>query len=102
MVGPMGTGANRGQPRSVGRAATAIRDLNSGDFAFVMATGIISTGTFLLGPSWLSQAFLVIASIGFVVLIVALVIRLARYRSRVAADFRAPERVFGFFAVSAS
>lgn len=98
----MDTGTNRGQPPSFGRAATAIRDMNPGDFAFVMATGIISTGTFLLGPSWLSQALLVIASIGFVVLIVALVIRLARYRSRVAADFRAPERVFGFFAVSAS
>jgi tellurite resistance protein TehA-like permease len=67
-----------------------------------MATGIISTGTFVLGPSWLSQALLVIASIGFVVLIVALVIRLALYPSRVAADFRAPERVFGFFAVPAS
>jgi tellurite resistance protein TehA-like permease len=85
-----------------GRAATAIRDLQPTCFAFVMATGIISTGTFLLGPSWLSRVLLVIASIGFVVLIAALVIRLARYRSRVVADFQAPERVFGFFAVSAS
>jgi len=67
-----------------------------------MATEIISTGTFLLGPSWLSQALLVIAAIGFVVLIVALVIRLARYRAQVAADFRAPDRVFGFFTVAAS
>lgn len=67
-----------------------------------MATGIISTGTFLLGPSWLSQALLVIASIGFVVLIAALVIQLARYRPQVVADFQAPERVFGFFAISAS
>ena len=98
----MGAGANRGQTRSLGRAATVIRDLNPDVFAFVMATGIISTGTFLLGPSWLSQALLVIASIGFVVLIVALGIRLARYRSQVASDFRNPERVFGFFAVSAS
>jgi len=102
MVWPMDTGTNRGQPRSLGRAASVIRDLNPGDFAFVMATGIISTGTFLLGPSWLSRALLVIASVGFVVLIVALVIRLARYPSWVTADFRAPERVFGFFAVSAS
>jgi len=67
-----------------------------------MATGIISTGAFLLGPSWLSQALLVIASVGFVVLVAALVIWLARYRSRVAAEFRAPEGVFGFFAISAS
>jgi tellurite resistance protein TehA-like permease len=67
-----------------------------------MATGIISTGTFLLGPSWLSQTLLVIASMGLVLLIAVLVIRLARYGSRVAADFRAPDRVFGFFAISAS
>jgi tellurite resistance protein TehA-like permease len=79
-----------------------IRDLHPSDLAFVMATGIISTGTFLLGPPWLSRTLLVIASIGFAVLIAALVLQLARYRSRVVADFRAPERVFGFFAVSAS
>ena len=85
-----------------GRAATAIRDLHPSYFAFVMATGIISTGTFLLGPSWLSRVLLVIASIGLVVLIAALVIQLARYPSRTVADFQAPERVFGFFAISAS
>ena len=47
----MDTGTDRGQPRSMGRAAIAIRDKNPADFAFVMATGIISTGAFLLGPS---------------------------------------------------
>jgi len=98
----MDTGTDPGQPRPLGRASTVIRNLNPGDFAFVMATGIMSTGTFLLGPSWLSQALLIIASIGFAALVVALVIRLTRYPSQVAADFRAPERVFGFFAVSAS
>jgi tellurite resistance protein TehA-like permease len=98
----MDAGTSRSQHRPLRPAATIIRDLNPGDFAFVMATAIISTGTFLLGPPWLSQALLVIASIGFAVLIVALVIRLTRYRSRVAADFRDPQRVFGFFAISAS
>jgi hypothetical protein len=43
------------QTRSPGRIALAIRDLNPGYFAFVMASGIVSTGAFLLGPSWLSQ-----------------------------------------------
>jgi tellurite resistance protein TehA-like permease len=80
----------------------AIRDLHPSYFAFVMATGIISTGTFLLGPAWLSRVLLVTASTGFVVLIAALALRLARHRSQVVADFRAPERVFGFFAISAS
>jgi tellurite resistance protein TehA-like permease len=98
----MDAGANGGQPWSQGRAGRFVRDLNPADFAFVLATGILSAGTFVLGPPWLSQALLVIASTGFVVLIVTLVIRLARYRTQVAADFRAPDRVFGFFAVAAS
>ena len=66
-----------------------------------MATGIISTGTFTLGPSWLSRLFLVMASIGFAVLAAALVLRLSHYRSSVAADVRAPDRVFGFFTIVA-
>jgi tellurite resistance protein TehA-like permease len=66
-----------------------------------MATGIISTGTFLLGPSWLSRTLLVVASAGLVVLSGALVIRLVRFRPSVAADVHAPERVFGFFTITA-
>jgi tellurite resistance protein TehA-like permease len=94
-------GAAAGQARSPGRAARAIRDLHPGYFAFVMATGIISTGTFLLGPSWLSRTLLVVASAGLVVLSVALVIRLVRFRPSVVADINAPERVFGFFTITA-
>jgi tellurite resistance protein TehA-like permease len=83
------------------QVAARIRELHPSYFAFVMATGIISTGAFLSGLSWLSLALLIAASIGFVVLVVALVIWLARYRSRVVAELRAPERAFGFFAISA-
>jgi tellurite resistance protein TehA-like permease len=97
----MSTGAAGGQTRSLSRTATAIRELHPGYFAFVMATGIISTGTFLLGPSWLSRALLAAASIGLVVLSAALVLRLAMFRSSVAADIQAPERVFGFFTIVA-
>jgi tellurite resistance protein TehA-like permease len=96
-----GAGLAVGQTRSPGRAATAIRDLHPGYFAFVMATGIISTGTFLLGPSWLSRTLLVVASAGLVVLSVALLIRVVRFRPSVMADIRAPERVFGFFTITA-
>src|SRR5215467_14462997 len=88
----MTTDTASSQTRLADRVAMVIRDLHPSYFAFVMATGIISTGTFLLGPSWLSQALLVIASIGFAVLVVALVIWLVRHRSR----------VMGFFAISAS
>jgi tellurite resistance protein TehA-like permease len=84
-----------------GRATTAIRDLHPGYFAFVMATGIISTGTFLLGPPWLSRTLLAVASAGLLVLAAALAIRLVRFRSEVAADVRAPDRAFGFFTIVA-
>jgi len=94
-------GVAAGQTRPPGRAATAIRDLNPGYFAFVMATGIISTGAFLLGPSWLSRVLLVVASAGLVVLSAALAIRLVRFRPSVVADIHAPERVFGFFTITA-
>ena len=90
-----------GQARSLGRTATAVRDLHPGYFAFVMATGIISTGTFLLGPSWLSRALLAAASAGLVVLGAALAARLVFFRSSVAADIQAPDRVFGFFTITA-
>jgi tellurite resistance protein TehA-like permease len=96
-----GAGAPADQTRPPGRAAAAIRDLHPGYFAFVMATGIVSTGTFLLGPSWLSRVLLVVASAGLVVLSVALMIRLVRFRPSVVADVHAPERVFGFFTITA-
>ena len=89
------------QAQPASRAAAAVRDLHPGYFAFVMATGIISTGTFLLGPPWLSLALLAVASAGLAVLAVALVMRLAFFRSSVAADIRAPDRVFGFFTITA-
>jgi tellurite resistance protein TehA-like permease len=89
------------QGRAESRAARAVRDLHPGYFAFVMATGIISEGTFLLGPSWLSRALLAAASAGLVVLGAALVVRLVSFRSSVAADIQAPDRVFGFFTITA-
>ena len=83
------------------RAATAVRDLHPGYFAFVMATGIVSTGTFLLGPPWLSRVLLIVASAGLVVLTAALVARVTFFRSSLAADVKAPDRVFGFFTIVA-
>lgn len=79
----------------------AVRDLHPAYFAFVMATGVISTGFFLLGPPWLSRVLLVAACAGLAVLGVALIARLVYFPARVAADFRAPERAFGFFTITA-
>jgi len=88
-------------PTRPGRIAAAVRDLHPGYFAFVMATAIISIGAFLLGPSWLSWALLAAALAGLVVLGAALVARLIYFRPNVAADIRAPDRVFGFFTITA-
>jgi len=66
-----------------------------------MVTGIISAGTFLLGPSWLSRALLVAAAAGLAVLSAALAVRLIIFRSSVAASIQAPERVFVFFTIMA-
>jgi len=97
----IGTDTVAASPQILSRTARAIRDLHPGYFAFVMATGIVSTGTFAFGPAWLSQLLLVVTSVGFVVLAAALVVRLVRFRSSVAADVRAPDRVFGFFTIVA-
>ncbi len=97
-----GVDARKMGARPAGSVAAAIRDLHPSYFAFVMATAIISTGTFTFGPSWLSRALLVLASAGFVVLSAALVLQLAWYRSRVVTDIAAPEQVFGFFAIVAA
>jgi tellurite resistance protein TehA-like permease len=96
-----GAGASGEPARPVSRVAAAICHLHPGYFAFVMATGIISTDAFTFGPTWLSRALLVVASIGLAVLTIALVVRIVLYRSDVMADIRAPERVFGFFTVVA-
>ncbi len=96
----MNTNSLRRAPPA-GRAARAIRELDPGYFAYVMATGIISSSAFSLGPSWLSRALLAAALAGLVVLGAALVIRLLYYRPSVAADIQAPERVFGFFTITA-
>jgi hypothetical protein len=48
-----------GQGWRANRVGTAARDLALASFALVMATGIVSVGTFQLGPDWLSRVLLV-------------------------------------------
>jgi tellurite resistance protein TehA-like permease len=91
-----------GPPRPAGRVASIVGDLDPGYFAFVMATGIVSTGTSELGPSWLSLTLLAVACAGLVLLGAAAVARLVWFRSRLVANLRAPERAFTFFSIPAS
>lgn len=77
--------------------ASRIRDLHPGAFAFVMATGILSTAEQILGAAWLSTAFLVIAIAGYGVLCILLLIRVLRFTTDAWADTARPERAFAFF-----
>ena len=74
-----------------------IRDLHPGAFAFVMATGILSSAEMVLGAAWLSIAFLVVAVAGYVVLCLLFTFRSLHFFSEVWADTERPARAFGFF-----
>jgi tellurite resistance protein TehA-like permease len=97
----VGARAQATSERSPGRAARAVRDLPPACFAFVMATGIVSADTYVLGPAWLSRALLAIAASGLVLLTGMLAVRLWHFRSSVTGDLRSPERTFGFFTIVA-
>lgn len=79
----------------------AVADLFPGYFALVMATGIISTATFLLGMKWLAWVLLVINLIAYAVLSFLLIIRVIGFYPRVKADLTDHTRGPGFFTVIA-
>src|ERR1700730_7895537 len=83
------------------RIIQAAADLFPGYFAVVMATGIISTATFLLGMKWLAWALLAINLVAYAVLWLLLIIRLVRFFPRVRADITDHVRGPGFFTVVA-
>jgi len=80
----------------------AVRDLDPGYFALVMATGICSTALHDVGRTGASVALLVIALGSFAVLCVALGWRIARHPGRVLADLGAADRAFAFITVVAA
>lgn len=83
------------------RIIQAVADLFPGYFAVVMATGIISTATFLLGMNWLAWVLLVINLIAYAVLSFLLMIRVIGFYPRVKADLTDHSRGPGFFTVIA-
>lgn len=78
------------------------RDLYPGYFALVMATGIVSTGFFLVGPRTLSNALLVVNLVAYPLLIVLTVHRAVRFRRKLWADLLDPRLVFTFFTIVAA
>ncbi|MGH3069339.1 MAG: tellurite resistance/C4-dicarboxylate transporter family protein [Streptosporangiaceae bacterium] len=84
------------------RLRAAIRDLNPGYFALVMATGIVSKAMRLDGAARLSGLLLGAGIVAYVLLAVAYAWRLAGYRREFLADARDPGRAFAFFTFTAA
>jgi tellurite resistance protein TehA-like permease len=75
----------------------AVRDLDPGCFAVVMATGIVSQAMRLDGAGALSAALLVTAIAAYAVLVAASVWRLVAYRAGFLADASDPGCSFAFY-----
>jgi tellurite resistance protein TehA-like permease len=78
-----------------------VRELNPGVFAFVMATGIVSSALELDGARLISAALLLIGLAGYVILLLAHILRLARFGARLRAD-AASDHAFGFLTFAAA
>jgi tellurite resistance protein TehA-like permease len=79
--------------RSTARGASAVDALRSSGitwFAFVMATGIISSGLWAMHRTVLSRILLLIAAVAYVVLCGIHLVRLWRWQPRVLAEMIAP------------
>ena len=77
-------------------------DCRQGAFAFVMATGIVSSAFDLVGQGAISAVLLGVALIGLVLLTIAILWRVVAYRVEVLRDAGEPSRAFGFFTVVAA
>lgn len=84
------------------RLDDAIRTLPPGSFAFVMATGIVSTAFMVVGWTVLSVLLLTIALGGLLLLTVATGWRLAAHRQAMVADAVNPAKAFGYFTIVAA
>jgi tellurite resistance protein TehA-like permease len=84
-------------PARVGWARDAVRSLNPGYFALVMATGIVSIAMQNHHLYPVSVSLMWLAGIEYAVLIGIYLWRLAGFRSAVAGDLSNPARAFGYF-----
>lgn len=80
-----------------GAVAHAVRTLNPGYFALVMATGILSVGVQTHHVRWLSASLLIVAAASYGALILLHALRLAFFRASMYADLADPRRGFGLF-----
>ena len=89
------------EPLPVGRVGVWLATLDPGYFALVMATGIVSIGSRLLGHVALAEVLLVATIAGFAALTVAYIVRSARFPRRFSGSLRAPSSAVAYFTVVA-
>lgn len=83
-------------------AKKTLQSLHPGNFAMVMATGIISIGLKNLHYAQMAELFKGIALLGWVVLMTLSLIRVIRYHRSVFIDLTAPRMVFSYFTLVAA
>lgn len=83
------------------RLAAGVKNLFPGYFAFVMATGIVSVATHSLGMAPIALTLVAINVLGYAILTLLLIVRIAIYPMRVIRDLCDHERGPGFFTVVA-
>lgn len=83
-------------------AGEGIRTLHPAYFALVMATGIVSIGSKLMGMPGIAMGLLVINAMAFITLSVLSIIRVVRFPREVFADLIDHQRGVGFFTTIAA
>src|SRR5262245_5415872 len=83
-------------------ASSALASMHPASFALVMATGIVSIATQLLGPRWFAVALLWLNVAFYLLLWSATALRVVRFPSRVMADVSHHGRSVGFFTTVAA
>lgn len=89
------------EPLPAGRVRAWLATLDTGYFALVMATGIVSIGSRLLGYPLLADVLLVITAIGFVALAAAYASRPFLFPRRFLESVRNPSSAVAYFTVVA-
>ena len=89
------------EPVPTGPVGSWLATLDTGYFALVMATGIVSIGTRLLGHEWIAEILLWVTAVGWVVLMGAYLARAVRFPKRFVASLRAPSSAVAYFTVVA-
>jgi tellurite resistance protein TehA-like permease len=84
------------------RLDASLKELSSSYFALVMATGIVSIASDLLGPDWLARALLAFNVGAYLVLWVLTALRLVRYRRELVSDLTDHQHSFGFLTMVAA